>query len=103
MLCSSLSEVSLFPFIHLIGPLHDGMLCKSLGGVVIFLSLQNFIAPALDEMHCLPSKHRREAIRACKVCMSRISLRLGGGVLLRIKIYKMPKRWVLAHFVLPFK
>ena len=38
------------------------MLCHSLGGAVIFNSLQPFIAPALDLMTCLPYRQRREAI-----------------------------------------
>ena len=32
--------------------------------IVIFLSLQHFIAPALDLMACLPSQQSREAIKA---------------------------------------
>ena len=43
----------------------NGILCHSLGGAVIFLSLQHFIAPALDLMNCLPSLQKREAIKAC--------------------------------------
>ena len=38
------------------------MLRHSLGGAVIFNSLQHFIAPALDLMTCLPSRQRRKAI-----------------------------------------
>ena len=38
------------------------MLLCSLGGAIIFLSLQPFVAPALDLMPCLPSRQRREAI-----------------------------------------
>ena len=37
---------------------------NSFGGAAIFVSLEHFIAPALDLMPCLPSQQRREAIRA---------------------------------------
>ena len=39
------------------------MLRHSLGGAVIFISLQHIIAPALDLMACLPSLRMREAIK----------------------------------------
>ena len=42
----------------------NGMLRHSLGGEVIFLSLQHFIASNLDLMPCLPSRQRREAIKS---------------------------------------
>ena len=42
----------------------NAMLCSSLEGKVIFIPLQHFIAPALDLMPCLPSRQRREAIKA---------------------------------------
>ena len=39
------------------------MLCHSLGGAIIVISLEHFIAPALDLMACLPSRQSREAIK----------------------------------------
>ena len=44
----------------------NGMLHHSLGGAVIFISLQHFIAFVLDLMPCLPSQRRREAINFFK-------------------------------------
>ena len=40
----------------------NGMLCQAFRGAVIFVSLQHFIAPALDLLSCLPSRQRREAL-----------------------------------------
>ena len=40
----------------------NGMLRNTLGGAVIFISLQHFIFPTLDLMLCLPSRQRRAAI-----------------------------------------
>ena len=47
------------------------MLRHLLGGAVIFISLQHFIASALDLMACLPSRQRSEAINETyiKVCL----------------------------------
>ena len=42
----------------------NGMLQHSLGGGVVFVSLEHFISPFLDYMPCLPSRQKREAIRA---------------------------------------
>ena len=40
------------------------MLCQALRAAVIMFSLPHFIAPALDLMGYLPSRQRREAIKA---------------------------------------
>ena len=52
------------------------MLCHALGGAVILISLQHFIAPALDLLPCLQaqgmrdcnkgSKFKKGAMRCCK-------------------------------------
>ena len=47
---------------HVYGHRYNGMLRHSWGGGLIFLSLQPFIAPALDLMPSLPSRQRREAL-----------------------------------------
>ena len=47
-----------------LGQNYNGMLRQSLRGAVIFVSLQHFIAPALDLMPGLLSRQRREAIKA---------------------------------------
>ena len=49
--------------LHFTCAFYNGMLRHSLGGAIIFISLQHFIAPALDLMDCLPSRPRREAIK----------------------------------------
>ena len=49
------------------------MLRHSLGGAVIFISLEHFIALVLDVMPCLPSWKRREAIKALNPRMEQSS------------------------------
>ena len=66
------------------------MLCHSLGGAVILFTLQHFIAPALDLMPCLPSRHRREAIRALN----------GFGGQIRLQVDKIFSKQKLVY---PFK
>ena len=42
------------------------MLRHSLGGAVIFISLQHFIAPALDSMPCLQAQGTRDCNKGIK-------------------------------------
>ena len=44
----------------------NGILRHSLAGVVIFISLQHFIAPALDLMPCLPSGQKEGGNKGIK-------------------------------------
>ena len=44
----------------------NGMLCHSLGWAVIFISLQHFIAPALDLMPCLQARDTKDCIKGIK-------------------------------------
>ena len=44
--------------------IYSGMLQHSLGREVIFLSLQNFISPALDLMPCLQARGTRDCKKA---------------------------------------
>ena len=57
-------EITLQLFISTSIPLQlmkqNGMLCQSLGGAVIFISWQHFIAPALDLMACLQARGRKD-------------------------------------------
>ena len=44
----------------------NGMIRHSLGGAVIFISLQHFIAPALDLMPCLQARGTRDCNKGIK-------------------------------------
>ena len=46
--------------------MRNGMLRYSLGGEVIFISLQHFIAPALDLMPCLQARGTRDCNKGIK-------------------------------------
>ena len=67
-----------------------GMLSHSLGGAVVFISFQHFIAPALDLLPCLQAWGTRDCNKGSK-CLQRAMKALKRTIIrLTFLLYKKP-------------